>query len=627
MNEQVESRDVRMRVDGIIDDYMGRGDSATENANMGWGPNGMLMAVGGEGLKRDNLERLRRNGFGELADLHKRGGVHIHDLSLGLNTPYCVGLSFQNLIDNGIPAQAGCASAAPAKYIDTLVNQAVNSIGMVCNEVAGAIAYNNIDLYMGAYAYKEYLDRKAAGMTKPMAFQRTRVKVRKAIRTLLWHLNYNNRFGGQAPFSNITLAVTVPDDMKDTVASVGGKPISEHYDPMSSGITVKKETYGELLEWQRLVADLILDTFIEGDEEGKAFTFPVLTINLTEELFDDPIRHKIWELTAKFGNPQYQNFINGRTSVNKKLDPADVRSMCCRLSLDLNDLKSHTGGLFGNSDATGSLQNVTLCLPFLAADVKQRFDDGEIKGVRLFDAYKSELTRVMEMIRDEQIWKREIVNKRFDQGFYKMTRANLPRGFKTFFTTIGFLGLFEAVQVLATEEGFLSEDGMNVAEEIMLHMKNEVDRFMKEEDGQLFNLEATPAESASYKLAKKALKEFPEIPHRGLKVRPYFTNSCHLPAEMQDRTDLMFITQSRLQTVPSGGTVTHFYVGEDLKVDEVESIIKGICETPIPFFSLSVIYSMCVKHGRIAGAHEHCPLCTEADAKEIAMTHPELVEE
>lgn len=621
----MERRDVRYRVDGIVDDYMERGESSTENANMGWGPNGLLMATGGEGLKRDNLERLRRAGFGELAALHKRGCVHIHDLSLGVNTPYCVGLSLENLISDGIPGKAGAAASGPAHHINIMLGQMVNVIGMVANEVAGAVAFNNVDLYLAPYAYKAYLDYKADGVSNPTAYKLARKKVRKAVRSFIWNMNNTNRWGGQTPFSNITLALSVPDDMKDRPAMVGEKPIADHYDKMSSGIEVKRTTYGDMYPWQRLVADAFLDTFIGGDYEGNMFTFPVLTVNLTKDLFEDEIRHKVWQLTAKFGNPQFQNFLNGVTSVDKKLDPADVRSMCCRLSLDLDELKSHTGGLFGNSDATGSLQNITMSLPFLAMWVRERWERKEFGDRELTQAFKMELSRVIGLIRDEQIWKRKVVEERFDQGFYKMVRCNLPRGFKTFFTTIGFMGLFECVQALTGDDaGFLSEEGMQLAEEIELHMTKEVDR-TKKDTGALFNLEATPGESAAIKLARKALKEFPEVPHRGLKSRPYFTNSCHLPAELQDQTDLVFLTQSRLQTIPSGGTVTHFYVGEDLRPDEVEAVVRSICETPIPFFSLSVIFSMCIKHGRIVGYHEYCPLCTEADAKEIAKTHPELI--
>lgn len=620
--------EVRIRVDNVVDDYMAYGDVATENANMSWSPNGLLYSVGGEGLKKDTLRRMEEAGFGELAGMHAKGQVHIHDLSLGLYTPYCVGLSLENLIHDGITE--GACQSSPAKHLNSLVNHMVNTIGSICNEVAGAIAFNNIDLYLAPYAYKCYLDYKKAGVTQQIAFQLTRRDVKQAMQNFIWHLNFNNRWGGQSPFSNITLAITVPDDMRDRPAIVGGKAIEDHFDYVRDGIVVKHKTYGDLYHWQRLVSDIVLDVYLKGDNAGRSFTFPVLTVNLTKEFFEHEARHKVWELTAKFGTPQFQNFINGTTSKDKKLDPSDVRSMCCRLNLDVQDLKSHTGGLFGNSDSTGSIQVVTLSLPFIAMEAKKNakaLEEVPFDRPTVEQSFFAELERTMDLARDEQLWKRQIVTEQFKKGFFPMTKANLPRGFDTFFTTIGFIGLFEAVQVLMNDDrGFLTEEGMKLGERIMEYMQDRVHSYIKD-TGKLFNLEATPAESASYKLARKALKEHPGVAHRGLKKAPYFTNSCHIPVELQSQLDLVFMSQSNLQVIPSGGTVTHFYCGEDLTPEEVESAVKCICQTPIPFFSLSVIFSVCKVHGRIAGAHEFCPLCTEATAKKLRETNPELVVE
>jgi len=611
------TKEVRVRIDTIIDDYVAGGDYNNENANMGVTPNGLLFTVGGVCLNRDNLKRLEEE-FGELVDLHKAGGCHIHDLSLGYLTPYCIGLSMAMLINNGM--NTGPVPSGPPKHFRTVINHMVNTIGSVCNEVAGAIAFNDIDVYLGAYAYKFYLDKKKQGVPRQIAFQQTREEVRQSIQELIFHLNQTNRYGGQTPFTNITLAMKCPEDMRDQRASIGSKSLDDFYSYHEDGIKVKNSTYGELEHWQQLVCATILDIFIEGDYTGKGFTFPVLTINVTEDFLDDPeidhIRSRVWRLTAKYGTPFFQNFINGVTSGDKRLDPRDVRSMCCRLSLDLNDLRSHTGGLFGAGDSTGSLQVVTISLPYLAQHCKAN----DL-------SFWEELDRWMELIKDEELWKRKVVNEFYDKGFFPMCMANLPRRFDTFFTTIGFVGLWEATCIATNDSfGFASPEGLEFAKGVLHRMKSNVDRFINE-TGTLFNLEATPAESASYKLAKKALKSFPDIEHQGLKVRPYFTNSHFVPADMQDQLDLVFATQTQLQVIPSGGTVQHFYLDHEIDEKDAEALVRMICDTNLPYFGLNVTYSMCPICGPVQGIHEACPNeHTPEQIEALRKEHPELVE-
>lgn len=617
------SKEVRSRVDSIVDDYLAQGDASNENANLGFGPNGLLFAISADGAGRDYLARLEAAGHRELAALHKAGAVHIHDLGLGFPAPYCSGWSLPNLLDEGI--KGGFVESEPAKHFRSAINHLVNFIGAASNEFAGAQAVNDIDLYLAPYAFKSFLDYRVSGCPETVAYKLARREVYQSIQELLFHLNYNNRWGGQSPFSNITLAITCPKDMRDRVALVGGKPLADYYDQVTQGVEIPSLlTYGELGNWQELVLNAILDTFMAGDRRGNGFTFPVLTINATPEFFEHKVRHKVFALAAKYGTPYFQNFVNGRSGGGHRINPEDVRSMCCRLSIDESMVRKHVGGLFGNAEQTGSLQVVTLSLPYLAQealDVSLAKGHGPNVG-----EFTDRLGEVMDLAKEEMLWKRQVVDYYLERGLFPMAKSNLKRGFVTYFTTIGFVGLWEAVAILTNDDrSFLTPEGMAIAKSILHFMLERVNGYTAE-TGKLFNLEATPAESASYKLAKKALRNLPQIRHQGTKRAPYFTNSCHLPAELQDRLDLVFATQSELQTIPNGGTVTHFYTGEAMTAEQVETFVKTVCETPLPFFSVTPVFSVCIKHGHIPGAHVYCPLCTEADAKEIQATRPDLVE-
>lgn len=611
-------KDVRISVATIVDDYLDKGDSATENANGTWTPSGLLSAVGGAGLAKDNLARIEEAGFTALAQMHKDGAVHIHDLSLGFSTPYCSGWSLQTLLAEGI--RAGAVRSKPAKHLRTAVNHMINFIGAASNEFAGAQAFSDVDILLAPYAYKVYLDLLHETEDADVAFFLTRKEVKQCIQELLFHLNYNNRWGGQTPFSNITMAITCPDDLKNSAILVAGVPLSEH------GVAYKDaedKTYGDMTAWQKLVTDSILDTFMEGDAQGNGFTFPVLTINVTPEFFKHPTRHKIFELTAKFGTPYFQNFINGY-SAGQKINPDDVRSMCCRLSINEKEIQKHVGGLFGHADQTGSLQVVTISLPYLAAQAEELAQEaGGSRSIHFFDLIKDSIER----IKEEQLWKRDKVEEFFRKGLFPISKTNLGKGFKTYFTTVGFIGLWECVQILTgNEDSLLDEDGLKLGEAILEFMRGEVEE-LTNSTGKLFNMEATPAESASYTLAKKALKAFPNIKHQGLKKSPYFTNSCHIPVEYQDDLEKVFRTQNVLQPIPSGGTVVHFYLGDEMTTKEVESSVKFICEsTKLPYFSLTTVYSMCEICGRIPGKHEVCPNeHTEEQIADLKERRPDLV--
>lgn len=608
---------VKVRVDNVIEDYMAGGDYAYENANTHIGPSGLLLAVGGRGLRDHNLAMLKEQGFGDLVDMHKKGGVHIHDLSLGVYTPYCGAYSLPILLNEGMSLDVNCK---PSRHFASAINHMVNWIGTVSNAFSGAAAFNSVDTLLAPYAYKCYLDAKSKGCSKNIAFKIAREEIYQNIQSFIYHLNFTTRFGDQAPFSNITLDVTVPDDMKDQIALVGGKPLIEYYDYTKDGIKVNHRTYSELWEWQRLVAEAILDTMIEGDGE-KSFTFPVLTINVTEDLFKHPLMDRICELTRKFGTPFFSNFINGEVG-RKKPNMSDSRALCCRLNLDLAKIATHTGGTFGGNDGTGSLQVITISLPYHAMRVKS------LPIEQRFDAFKGILKDLIEDIAREQRWKRDVVTERFDKGFFPVSRKQLRHGFDSFFTTVGFIGLFECVQALTgDDEGFLTDSGLDLAEAILIFMDDEV-KACSAKHKMLMNVESSPAESAAYKLAKKGLKQFPDMPFRGTKKAPYLTNSHHLPVEYQNQLDLVFKTQTRLQRIPTGGCTQHFTVGEKMTVEDVRNFVWQVCHTTINYFSVNTVFACCPICGYIGGYNETCPNeHTAEQIEELRKTKPWMIEE
>lgn len=608
-------KDVRVSVGKVIENYMEGGLHAKENANSNRGPSGLLLATGGEGLRRHNLTMLRDAGFSDIVDEHEDGGLHIHDLGLGVYTPYCAAHSLPILLAEGMDLNT---ISKPAKHLDSACNHIMNWCGAVSNAFSGAAAFNSVDTLLAPYAYKCYLDYKKEGCAPAVAFRLARRDIYQSIQNLIFNLNFSTRYGDQTPFSNFSIDVTVPEDMKDQYALVAGIPLDEHYDYTRDGVKVNNKTYGDLWEWQRLVSEAILDTLIDGDGE-KSFTFPVLTINVTDDLFDHPLIDRICELTAKWGFPFFQNLINGVVG-GQALQESAVRALCCRLQLDINDLSNKIGGLFGGADATGSLQVVTISLPYQAMKV------AELPIEKRKEEFKKVIEELIDRIVKEHIWKREIVDQQFKNNFFPVRDKHLKYGFDSFFTTVGFVGLWECVNILIDDEASFSTDfGLDIAEWVENIMSDRVKKNSVEYNT-LINLEATPAESAAHKLALKALKKHPSIPHRGTKKAPYFTNSHHLPVEYQNQLDLVLKTQTRLQTIPNGGTVQHFTTGEELTKEEILEFIKTICNTTIPYFSVNCIFSVCPICGYIGGYHEECPnKHNQEEIDELKKTKPHMV--
>lgn len=935
---------VRIDAAKIVRDYHDKKDIAKENANSDVGPSGLMMTVGSEGLRRYTLQTLKEEGFFEIVDLHHSGAVHIHDLGMGIEAPYCCGNSLPNLLATGMSIGV---SAGPANHLNSAINQMVNFIGTQSNDYSGAQAFNGVDTYLAPYAYKMYLDFKKEGCAPATAFRLARRDVYQAIQNFIFHLNYSTRYGQQKPFSNISLDITIPYDMEDQLALIAGIPVADHFDYTVDGVRVNNTTYGQLWEWQRLVAEAFLDTFNKGDADGRGFTFPVLTLNVVDEFFDHPLTNKICEFTAKYGIPFFQNFING-VSGGERTDPKDVRAMCplhpsekimvksskhqrpsvlpisrvytgirqgvtyqvlmngkwedcgaiqvpkknpltitlangvsvrmdgqhlqpmkktkggscitipghdlivgdylpfatesfpdtkcnreagyivgafagdgsyndsgalvfslnntskkvvqtrvvdffeamgyhckvtntkrevfsvyvggntqspatwmqqyipkatardkeftphiyslgaeflegilegwyatdggnrghiytgsekmcedfkdicgvlgkgyvvdmegdtregcygtepiytlkyhsrdnyedffftednmrwfpiskiestsnkesiyycltvdsddrlfqlanglithnCRLSLSLSDISKKTGGLFGASDNTGSIMNITVNLPYIAE---------ETKGLGI-SAFYTRLHEVMELVREVHQWKRKRVTEALDKGYLSLSKQVLPHKYETFFTTVGFIGEWEAVEILTGDElSLLTPEGITLGKEILQYMVDTTKEWSAKYEA-LWNLEESPAESASYKLAAKSLKQFPDIKHRGTKKAPYFTNGCNIPAEYQNDISQIIKVRSELQPIPTGGTATHFYVAEKWTAEQVKEFIKTICQTPIPYFSISTVYSICPICGYHVGVHETCPNeHSPAEIAELKRKYPDKV--
>lgn len=579
----------------VIRDYLAREDAGfgmfNENANGGWTPNGLLLTVAQEEVKADYLARIEEAGFREVAEWHRLGKVHLHDLGMGHPTGYCVGHSLRDLCERGLISDT--VTAGPAKHLRTLCNHIIGFIGSCSNEWAGAQALSDIDVFMAPYLFADYKKFLKRAKSAKDAFEQTVEEAQQCVQGICFQLNLSTRYGSQAPFSNITLAMTCPNDLAKQPVMVAGEALTDmEGHPM---------TYGDLSVWQNMVAEAFLDVMLHGDHTGRVFTFPVLTANCTEELFDHPLFDKLCDLTAKYGTPFFQNFISG-ISGGKRLDPADVRSMCCRLSIDESMIRKHTGGLFGNGDNTGSLMVSTLNLPYLALEAKEN----AIPGRNLESAFYLNVYDTMCSLRGMMSWKRGQVEASLKSGFLPMTKTALSRGFDTFYCTFGLIGLWEAVEIVTGDKNsLLSDEGLALGTRILRAMTDQVLKW-SEEDKKLWNVEAVPGESAGYKLARKTLKVFPDAPVRGTKAAPYWTNGTTIPVEFQGDLVNVIKTQSALQKIPSGGTVVHLYTGEKLTRESVKAAIKLMCSTPIPFFSISAVYSHCPICGHKQGEHEFC---------------------
>ena len=500
----------------------------------------------------------------EIAEAHRNADIHIHDLSM--LTGYCAGWSLKQLIQEGLGGISGKITSAPAAHLSVLCNQMVNFLGIMQNEWAGAQAFSSFDTYLAPFVKVDNLTYR---------------EVKKCIEAFIYGVNTPSRWGTQAPFSNITLDWTVPADLAELPAIVGGKEMDFKYKDC------KKE--------MDMVNRAFLEIMIEGDANGRGFQYPIPTYSITRDFdwSDTENNRLLFEMTAKYGTPYFSNYINS------DMEPSDVRSMCCRLRLDLRELRKKSGGFFGSGESTGSVGVVTINMPRIAYLAKDEAD------------FYARLDHMMDIAARSLKIKRGVITKLLNEGLYPYTKRYLGT-FDNHFSTIGLIGMNE-VGLNANWLGMdlTHEETQQFTKDVLNHMRERLSDY-QEEYGDLYNLEATPAESTTYRLAKHDVAQFPDIKTAGKEGdTPFYTNSSHLPVEYtSDIFDALDI-QDDLQTLYTSGTVFHAFLGE--KLDSWESaakLVRTIAENyKLPYYTLSPTYSVCKEHGYIAGEHFTCPHC------------------
>ena len=500
----------------------------------------------------------------EIAEAHRNADIHIHDLSM--LTGYCAGWSLKQLITEGLGGVTGKITSAPAAHLSVLCNQMVNFLGIMQNEWAGAQAFSSFDTYLAPFVKVDNLSYK---------------EVKKCIEAFIYGVNTPSRWGTQAPFSNITLDWTVPADLAELPAIVGGKEMDFCY----------KDCKAEM----DMVNKAFIETMIEGDANGRGFQYPIPTYSITSDFdWSETENNKLlFEMTAKYGTPYFSNYINS------DMEPSDVRSMCCRLRLDLRELRKKTGGYFGSGESTGSVGVVTINMPRIA-----------YLSANKDDFYKR-LNKMMDIAARSLKIKRGVISRLLNEGLYPYTRKYLG-SFDNHFSTIGLIGMNE----VGLNANWLRADMTNqktqeFTQEVLNHMRKRLSDY-QEQYGDLYNLEATPAESTTYRLAKHDKKRWPSIKTAGKEGdTPYYTNSSHLPVEFtSDIFDALDI-QDELQTLYTSGTVFHAFLGEKLPDwKAAANLVRTVAENyKLPYYTLSPTYSICREHGYIAGEQSICPHC------------------
>ncbi len=502
----------------------------------------------------------------EIANAHRSADIHIHDLSM--LTGYCAGWSLKQLIKEGLGGVPGKITSAPASHLATLCNQMVNFLGIMQNEWAGAQAFSSFDTYLAPFVKVDNLDYK---------------QVKKCLESFIFGVNTPSRWGTQAPFSNITLDWTVPADLKDMPAIVGGKEMDF--------------TYGDCKAEMDMVNKAFIEIMIEGDAHGRGFQYPIPTYSITRDFdWSETENNKLlFEMTAKYGTPYFSNY------VNSDMEPSDVRSMCCRLRLDLRELRKKSGGFFGSGESTGSIGVVTINLPRIA-----------YLSETAEDFYKR-LDKLMDISARSLKVKRDVITKLLDEGLYPYTKRYLGT-FTNHFSTIGLIGMNEVgLNAKWLRKDMTHAETQAFAKDVLNHMRERLSDY-QELYGDLYNLEATPAESTTYRFAKHDKAKYPAIITANENGTPYYTNSSHLPVGYTADIFEALDAQDELHTLYTSGTVFHAFLGEKLPDwKSAAEIVRKIAENyRLPYYSISPTYSVCCNHGYIAGEEYECPDCGNA---------------
>lgn len=560
-----DSKSLLLDINATMDGYLAQSDwRVKENANVNFSLGGLILHNSGTVTANYWLKNIYPP---EIAECHKNCAFHIHDLSMF--SGYCAGWSLRQLIQEGLGGVQDKITSKPAAHLSTLVNQMVNFLGIMQNEWAGAQAFSSFDTYLAPFVKTDNLSYG---------------EVRQCIQSYIYGINTPCRWGSQAPFTNITLDWVCPDDLKKKNAIVGGKE--------------QDFTYGDCQKEMDMINRAFLELMLEGDAEGRGFGYPIPTYNITKEFnWDSPNAKLLFEMTSAYGTPYFQNFINS------DLNPGDVRSMCCRLRLDKRELRKRGGGLFGSDEFTGSLGVVTINLPqigYLAKDEEQFF-------VRL--------DYLMDLAKESLCIKRKVIQKLLDNGLFPYTKRYLKK-LDNHFNTIGLCGMNECcLNFLGVN--IADPKGYDFACRVLDHMREKMQDY-QEKTGELFNLEATPAESTSYRLARHDKANYPDIITSG-KAEPYYTNSTQLPVDYTADVFEALEHQEILQTKYTGGTVFHTFMGEKIKDWKAcRELVKSILSNyRIPYLTISPTYSICPVHGYISGEQFECPKCKAQKEKEL----------
>lgn len=554
---------IQVEVQSAINEYLTRADwRVNANANQGYSLGGLILNVAGKVTANYWLSHVYAPQVGEA---HRNGDIHIHDLDM--LSGYCAGWSLRTLLHEGLNGVPGKVEAGPAKHMSSAVGQVVNFLGTLQNEWAGAQAFSSFDTYMAPFIRKDGMDY---------------AQVRQCIQELIYNLNVPSRWGTQTPFTNLTFDWTCPEDLREQVPVIGGVEM-----PFC---------YGELQAEMDMINRAYIDVMTTGDAKGRVFTFPIPTYNITKDFpWESANAALLFDMTAKYGLPYFQNF------VNSELEPHMVRSMCCRLQLDLRELLKRGNGLFGSAEQTGSVGVVTVnCarLGYLHAGDEP--------------ALLAALDRLLELGKDSLEVKRTLIQRLMDEGLFPYTKRYLGT-LRNHFSTLGVNGINEMVRNFTHNVHDITSDwGHAFAVRFLDHVRERIVAF-QEETGHLYNLEATPAEGTTYRFAKEDKKRWPDILQAGTPAQPYYTNSSQLPVGFTDDPFEALQRQESLQTKYTGGTVLHLYMGERLSSGTAcrELVKRALTRFRLPYITVTPTFSICPQHGYLAGEHPFCPKCDE----------------
>lgn len=550
-------------VESSINEYLEKLDwRVNANANQGYSNGGLILNVSGKVTANYWLSHVYP---AEVGEAHRNGDIHIHDLDM--LAAYCAGWSLKNLLHEGFNGVPGKTEAGPAKHLSAAVGQMVNFMGTLQNEWAGAQAFSSVDTYLAPYIRADNLSYE---------------QVEQAFQELIYNLNVPSRWGSQTPFTNFTFDWVCPEDLRD-----------KH--PIIAGVE-QPFTYGDLKEEMHMINKAYITVMMKGDIKGRPFTFPIPTYNMTPDFpWEDDNTELLFEMTAKYGLPYFQNFINS------VLKPGQIRSMCCRLQLDLRELLARGNGLFGSAEQTGSIGVITFNCARLGYVYK-----GDETG--LF----ARVDELMNIARTSLEIKRKVIQRLIDNGLFPFTKRYLGT-LRNHFSTIGVNGINEMIRNFTNDEHNIADQwGQAFAEKFLDYIRARMVK-IQEETGHMYNLEATPAESATYRFAREDKKRYKGIIQAGTEENPYYTNSSQLPVGFTDDPFEALDLQSNLQTKYTGGTVLHLYMGQRISSAKVcrDIVRKVLTNYRLPYVTITPTFSICPKHGYISGEHKYCPICDE----------------